>query len=356
MAARKQGRTFTQVDEPGIKCSLTGAQSALPLDWNGLKKAIHDNQNIILRDHERLGALATIKRFAGERFAAIPGIDETSFPDTATIAGGTRGDDEENDRPLYLAVLHIDGDRIGQRLSEMQTAEEHREFSRRLAVFAEINVPDIIQKQVANPPKSQRGTGALIYAGGDDVLALLPLWAALPCADAIRKAFKDQTGGKMSAGIAITPHKLPLDGALDEARLAEKRAKNEYGREAVVVRQNTGQIREAGAKWEIAQLMQDLQLYFGEGLLSGKLGYDMLEVAHVLGGKGSLLPPEAISYEVWRLLKRRTAERLDDATKGKIADLARGFDRFGNSAMAGWETLANWVILARFLAKGAAGA
>lgn len=354
MAARKQGRTFTQVYEPGIKCTLTGAQSALPLDWKRLKKAIHDNQDIILRVNEQLGALATIKRFAGKRFAAVPGIDETNFPDTTTIAGGTREDDDENDRPLYLAVLHMDGDRMGKRLSDMQTAEEHREFSRQLAAFAETSVPSIIQEQVKKPPKNQRGTGALVYAGGDDVLALLPLWAALPCSDAIRKAFEDQTGSTMSAGIAITPHKLPLDGALDEARSAEKQAKNHYKRNAIVVRQNTGQIREAGANWDIAQLMQDIQFCFEEGYLSGKLGYDLLTVSRELA-VGSTVPSLAIYHEALRLLKHRTAEGLDGDTKNKIADLARDFKRLGNSEIVSWQSLANWVILARFLAKGAAG-
>ncbi|KAB2903551.1 MAG: type III-B CRISPR-associated protein Cas10/Cmr2 [Anaerolineae bacterium] len=353
MAARKQGRTFTQVYEPGIKCTITGAQSALPLDWKRLKKAIHDNQDIILRDSEQLGALATIKRFAGKRFAAVPGIDETSFPDTTTIAGGTREDDEENDRPLYLAVLHMDGDRMGKWLSDMQTTEEHREFSRQLAEFAEITVPHIIQEQVKKPPKNQRGTGALVYAGGDDVLALLPLWAALRCSDAIRRAFEDQIDGTMSAGIAITPHKLPLDGALEEARTAaEKRAKKHYGRNAICIRQNTGQIREAGANWDIAQLMLDIQFCFEEDYLSGKLGYDLLTVSHELAIE-STVPSLAISHEALRLLKRRTKEGLDGDIKNKIADLARDFDRLGNSEIVGWQSLANWVILARFLAKGA---
>lgn len=354
MAARKQGRTFTQVYEPGIKCTLTGAQSALPLDWKRLKKAIHDNQDIILRDNERLGALATIKRFAGKQFAAVSDIGETSFPDTTTIAGGTREDDQEDDRPLYLAVLHMDGDRMGKRLSDMQTAEKHREFSRQLAAFAEITVPHIIQEQVKKPPKNQRGTGDLVYAGGDDVLALLPLWAALPCADAIRQAFEAEIGGTMSAGIAITPHKLPLDGALDEARLAEKHAKNRHKRNAVVVRQNTGQIREAGANWDIARLIQDIQICFEEDYLSGKLGYDLLTVSHELAIE-STVPSLAISHEALRLLKRRTTEGLDDDIKNKIADLARDFDQLGNSEIVGWQSLANWVILARFLAKGAAG-
>jgi CRISPR-associated protein Cmr2 len=224
MAVRKLARYFPQVNEPDVKCTLTGAQSALPLDWKRLKQAIHDDQDIVLRDNERLGALATIKRFAGKRFASVPGIDETDFPDTTQIAGGVRGDDDAEG--LYFAVLNMDGDQMGKRLSNMRTLDEHREFSRQLARFAEQEVPRIIQEQTTNPPQGQSGTGALVYAGGDDVLALLPLWATIPCADAIRKRFEEYfEDGKMSAGVAITPHKLPLDSALDEARLAEKRAK-----------------------------------------------------------------------------------------------------------------------------------
>lgn len=341
MAARKQGRTFPQVIEPGDKCTLTGAQSALPLNWKTLQQKMEPSSRGILRDNERLGALATIKRFAG--FAGVEGIDETHFPDTTSIAGGTREDD---DRPLYLAVLHMDGDRMGRRLSQLQTADDHRAFSSQLAEFAETTVPEIIHKQ--------RGKGKLVYAGGDDVLALLPLQVVLPCADAIRRAFEEQVGGKMSAGISLTPHKLPLDGALNEARLAENRAKNHYGRNAVCIRQNTGQIREAGANWEVADLITEVQVYFEEDQLSGKLGYDMLDVAHDLSGEKSRVPPEAISYEVLRLLKRRTADRLDMDSKKQIINLADGFDQLGNSPRVGWQSLAHWVILARFLAKGAA--
>jgi hypothetical protein len=119
------------------------------------------------------------------------------------------------------------------------------------------------------------------------------------------------------------------------------------------VRQNTGQIREAGANWDIVQLMQDIQFCFEEDYLSDKLGYDLLGLAHDLAIE-SVVPSEAIEQEALRLVKRRTAKDLDDDTKRHIANLAKNFDQFGNSAGVGWESLANWVILARFLAKGAA--
>ncbi len=56
MSARKQARHFPQVNEPGKKCTLTGAQSALSLDWDALKKAINDVNDIELRPNERLGS------------------------------------------------------------------------------------------------------------------------------------------------------------------------------------------------------------------------------------------------------------------------------------------------------------
>ena len=132
--------------------------------------------------------------------------------------------------------------------------------------------------------------GRLIYAGGDDVLAMLPADQALDCAEALRVAFRgdpsplhirpegqrdafqqaeipasislanpagpecpgfmvedrrcDQLGTPIpfivhgpqtdvSVGIAIAHFKQPLQQVVREAQAAEKRAKKEHGRSAV---------------------------------------------------------------------------------------------------------------------------
>lgn len=361
MAARKQARTFPQVWEPGDKCTLTGAQSALPLDWHRLR-SYRDISEIVLRPNERLGALGTIKRFLQYAAQDDSFFEEVQrFPDITNIAGGERGDG----KPHYFAILHMDGDRMGKLLSQMKTIEDHQNISRKLAYFAEQSVPSIITKHI-QPSAGQLGTGRLVYAGGDDVLALLPLWAVIPCADEIRSTYEIQIGGTMSAGVAITPHQLPFGGALDEARTAEHRAKDVYRRNAIVIRQNTGQIREAGAQWGVIRLIEDLQVCFQEDYLSGKLGYDILQLAHDLdlseqnlSNQVSHRPPEiAIAAEAGRLLKRRTQEGLPDETKESIATLAEDFRNHTDPSQGqaiSWESLANWIILARFLAKGVAG-
>jgi CRISPR-associated protein Cmr2 len=214
-----------------------------------------------------------------------------------------------------------------------------------LSTFAEDTVPAIVRKF---------DRAALVYAGGDDVLVLSPLQSALNLADAIRLAFEEATLqlGKqlfMSAGIAAAPANLPFDTALQDARDAEKTAKNTYNRDAVVVREShrSGQIREAGAKWDHMDSITLLQVWFAEDVLSGKLGYDLLTEANWLAGDDLAAARKA---ELGRLLKRRTAEGVQPKDKDAIADLGEPLAAIGEAH--GWEAMANWVIVAHFLGKG----
>jgi len=354
MAQRKYARTFYPVDEPGIKCTLTGAQAALDLDWKRLRKALHDSRKILLRDNERLGSLALIKRLVG-RTKVAPKIQVYS---TTHIAKDDPNADEETtpdkDVAGYLAVLHMDGDRMGVHLSQLKDTEEHQRFSGKLAEFAGTKVASVIKEYGGQ-------TGQLVYSGGDDVLALLPLKHALRCAYQLRKAFKDLTGCEASAGIAVTPANLPLDRALELARDAEKMAKETYGRNAMVVVEahGTGQMRSAGGKWDIIDFILQLQGMFGKRTISGKLGYDLQMLDHDL--YGDLRP--AREAEIRRLIKRRTAENATPKQVKEIQTLADSMIRLVEDVVIEkgeqpyhpvptWSDMANWVILARFLAQG----
>lgn len=370
--ARKQARHFPQVNEPDEKCTLTGAQAALPKAlWDALRRSPvlkrYDvprpdggTDNIVLRTNEQLGALAAIKRFAvlagvDLGVAISPDFDAVDgFPSTDAVAGWFSN--EKPDRPLYLAVLHMDGDRMGKLLSAQHKRETHREISERLTSFAQ-QVYGIVSKY-DNPTT---GRSALVYAGGDDVLALLPLESALQCADEIQKAFDrvmdpfasrdtkgEKTNGTMSAGIAITAAHLPLDHGLEEARLAEKRAKEAYGRAAVVVRDTrSSAIREMGAPWktEIVPLVNALQKGIKAEWLSGKFGYDLLEAARAMDGVEALR--DAWVAEMERLLKRHS-EKAKDESRNALAERLRKWVN-GQNALT---DLAHWVILVRFLVKG----
>lgn len=349
MAARRMSREFAAVFEEGTKCTLTGAQSALPLNWDTLQGSVGE---IILRRNEALGALATIKRFAQWAKCDLGNEDFENFPSTDDIAGLS---DEQRRKAAgkkitgYLAVLHMDGDHMGQNLSNLNTADDHRELSRKLSEFAETHVPAIIQKY----PRA-----VLVYAGGDDVLALLPLQFALPCAEEIRTAFKTHTGLTMSAGIALTPSNLPLDAALDAARTAEHRAKEKHGRNAVAIMEvhRSGQIREAGGPWQtknsvsLVGTISALQTAFSRehNDLSAKIAYDMLDIDYALCTPE--IEGEARKNELRRLLHRRTAEGKD--SKQVVAALLEPLCALGEDGKIGWKSLAHWAMLARFLAQG----
>jgi CRISPR-associated protein Cmr2 len=202
-----------------------------------------------------------------------------------------------------------------------------------------------------------------VYAGGDDVLALLSLKHVLACADEIRQSFyhtmqgfvfKDKDGNTksptMSAGIAITPADFPLDRAIELARKAEKSAKENYGRDAVVFTEahGSGQLRSAGAKWdEVIVLMDNTIDLFQRDALSGKIAYELLDINHDMGGQHLKQAREA---ELKRLLGRRIGEKASKEDKHNIQNgFATQIATFAESHS--WADVANWLILARFLAS-----
>jgi CRISPR-associated protein Cmr2 len=129
----------------------------------------------------------------------------------------------------YYAILHADGDGMGAVIDAQAQAgpERHRELSRALDEFA-ANARAIVAQH----------HGALIYSGGDDVLAFVPLHTLLVCAQELAREFRQQLepfknakgdSSTLSVGIAVVHHLLPLSDALDLARDAEKSAKQVQG-------------------------------------------------------------------------------------------------------------------------------
>jgi CRISPR-associated protein Cmr2 len=135
----------------------------------------------------------------------------------------------------YYAILHADGDGMGAVIDAQAQAgpERHRELSRALDEFA-ANARAIVAQH----------HGALIYSGGDDVLAFVPLHTLLVCAQELAREFRQQLepfknakgdSSTLSVGIAVVHHLLPLSDALDLARDAEKSAKQVDGKNALAI-------------------------------------------------------------------------------------------------------------------------
>jgi CRISPR-associated protein Cmr2 len=354
MASRKQSRTFVQLDDADRpKCPITGEGAVLDLDWRQLNTQFSESiiSEYSTGRYEAMGAMALFKRFASHaKLDYLPkGINK--IPDTDTISGYRDDDQRSRDAENYFAVLHMDGDKMGERVKEIKDSEAHRAFSQKLLSFATEHVQPIVESY---------DRAVLVYAGGDDVLALLPLESALDCAKELRSKFGEVVGGTASAGIAIGHYKYPLDRVLNASRAAEKVAKDIYGRDAITITETTsgGQTRKTGGKWRqddyyqpLLETMSQVQKAFtkkekgGDGLLSGSLAYDMRDIEIALGGDDMR---DARKEEFHRLLKRRT---LDTSQASRVQELGEHLIQLAEETTMGWGGLSNWLILARFLSQ-----
>lgn len=190
----------------------------------------------------------------------------------------------------YAAILVGDGDHMGTTIDEITTENGHRLFGKYLSQFAS-QVGELIESK----------GGSLIYSGGDDVMAYLPLHTLLECVQAVRSCFAESMDKALeaigvaptnlptfSAGVAIVHHSAPLGGALAIARSAERMAKSEGGRNALAIIQNKrgGAPRSIYGKWnEIGSELSDLQALFARKALPGTLAYQLIEIGKLCGFK-----------------------------------------------------------------------
>jgi len=203
--------------------------------------------------------------------------------------------------PSHYSVIMVgDGDHMGKMIDAITSMEIHKTFSRKLSEFAR-EVEPIIRE----------AGGSLIYAGGDDVMAYLPLHQAISCADAIRKKFHDVMKAlhdkekldcevpTFSAGLAIVHHSCPLDQALDLARKAEKLAKTKGQRNALALIQSkrSGSELKICGKWDadgylpgIAERIASTVAMYNEdnAVLPSRLGYELRRVLVETGGNGEM--------------------------------------------------------------------
>jgi CRISPR-associated protein Cmr2 len=121
--------------------------------------------------------------------------------------------------PVYYAIVVMDGDSMGEKISKAFEESKIEDITKRLSQFSKI-AKKIVEKNF----------GMLIYSGGDDLLALFPLKTALEGYKEIVEKFKEymkDTGYNFtaSAGLVISHYKIPLSYVLQEARSAESKAK-----------------------------------------------------------------------------------------------------------------------------------
>jgi len=276
----------------------------------------------------------------------------------------------------YYAILTMDGDAMGEHVSACRSPEELAELSRRLAAFA----------QQATQIVDRRYAGRVVYAGGDDLLALLPLpdpelavrdAEGQPAEGAVRpdailaacdleRAFTAQFAGwpeealprrrdgrtvpfGISAGLAIVHHRYPLGAALGAAHRAEKAAKTVAGKAALAVHVlvRSGEPTEACAHWQgLREAYGQARNLFARGALSPRLAHNLAEAAPAFCAPG---PEEAFAAEVRRVAQRqRNRSKLSPEQAGEFARHLTGW-----AASAGLTPpmLAAWLLVASFCTR-----
>ncbi|MFZ1501289.1 MAG: type III-B CRISPR-associated protein Cas10/Cmr2 [Giesbergeria sp.] len=229
----------------------------------------------------------------------------------------------------------------------------------------------------------QEHLGRLIYAGGDDVFAMLPVADLLPAMQRLRHAYSGHDpahpggverngltlhqgfsllngrllrmmGSKATAscGAVIAHHQAPLAAVRRELHAAEQRAKNEGGRDAfsiTIIKRSGGALR-LTAKWgEPVALLNDLRNFLAHPDVSRRAAYHTLEWLDAQ----TLPAPEGDGAMLQSLLAYQFDRQADGHTKAQAAPLARRLTQLTlEQPLQGriaW--LRNFISVAEFLAR-----
>ncbi|AUW94340.1 type III-B CRISPR-associated protein Cas10/Cmr2 [Sulfobacillus thermotolerans] len=207
----------------------------------------------------------------------------------------------------YYAVLLMDGDHLGSLLQSQGGAR----VSEALAQFTH-EVPPIIKA----------ASGTLVYAGGDDVLALLPRENVLQAAFSLRQSYQKamhQLGGTIS-GTALFAHMhAPLTTLIPTAhKILDQTAKDGNGRDSLALAiWNSGGLDVSWvSKWDplIADMpLQRLSQYLGD-TVSSQFLFKVQELERRLGN--------ALPLEDWvPLLMSELRKSFDDEGVPSLAAL-----------------------------------
>ena len=273
----------------------------------------------------------------------------------------------------YYALLKIDGDNIGKFLSgenlpqinkilhskyyqEIKefikdnflignniyirrplTPSYHLSLSKAMKFFALYKAPDIIKKC----------NGKLIYSGGDDIFAILPVKTALEAASQINETFSKKfyitedryifglSGCTISGGIVFAHYKYPLSETIEQLNSAEKKAKEKFNRTGAFILKyidHGGRVSIGGTKWCIENDLLEFVSKFirkdkVKAYFSRQFFYRLSETLNIF--------PEATYYNQVKLLLTRhfvIQENLNKIEREKLKkkEIEETFDFFKN--------------------------
>lgn len=326
-----------------------------------------------------------------------------------TLAQAHSPEQQSNFRlETYYGLLLMDGDRMGALLSEGGRVTFRESFhptirkqfdqlaksnemlkrygdtvrppspGRHMAISSALNdfalhvVPHIVQREYL---------GRLIYGGGDDVFAILPVADLLFAAARLRDAWwgenrfhkrkmqdtqrnRLQLGngyalldGKLlrmmgkcataSAGLVVAHHQAPFGAVLRELHAAEQRAKHEGGRNAfsLTLIKRSGGALYLTAQWHRIDLLLEAIEYFAAPETSRRAAY------HSLHWLTDLPEPSNAPEMVASLLAYQLARQSGGDTAKRAPDLARKLTEAAREENPSKAWLSNFLSVAEFLAR-----
>lgn len=360
--------------------------------------------------------LADAKRLAGLLEAAREMDDEREAERLAALVTGSLGSWKAEGRvkpEAYYALLLMDGDRMGAWLSGETASGEGVSYrqsfhpdiragfdrqaqgnpliqdygrqvralspNRHLAISGALN--DFALTLVRHVVEVEH-LGRVIYAGGDDVLAMLPVADLLPAMQRLRWAYSGEdpthTSGDReglvltkgfalldkrlfrlmgekataSCGAVIAHHQTPLGAVLRELHAAEQRAKTLGGRDAfsLTLMKRSGGRREFTAKWgEPLKVLDRLRCFLGADGVSRRAVYNSLAWLKDLPdpqGDGAMLE-RMLAYQLMRQTENKAL--LDHQDVPGLARRLSALTLAESKNRLDW--LANVLAVGEFLAR-----
>ncbi|MCC7101117.1 MAG: type III-B CRISPR-associated protein Cas10/Cmr2 [Rubrivivax sp.] len=376
----------------------------------------------LMRSHGRnAAALDLARRLPAMLDAADEAQDEAAARELKSLVCQTLGRDAGR-LETYYGLLLMDGDRMGAWLAggddyaisyrdsfhpavrEGFDAQARREPllqkygqqpravspNRHLSISAALNDFSLV---VAPHVVEYEHLGRLIYAGGDDVMAMLPVADLLPALQRLRVAYAGHDpaheagdfkrdglvlqqgfallnrGGQRrlmrmmgarataSAGAVVAHHQAPLGTVLRELRAAEARAKKAGGRDAFslcIVKRSGGALT-VTAKWgEPVALLGELRAFLAADGVSRRAVYNSLEWIKDLPDNDPDMLAALLAYQLQRQVSGNDEARYQATQLARrLTDLSFD-DRLRPRPAPGehrLEWLAHFMSAAEFLAR-----
>lgn len=252
----------------------------------------------------------------------------------------------------YLAILVADGDHMGKVLSTIESSEEHRKFSSSLSKYAS-KARNIVEGK----------NGCMVFSGGDDILAFLPVDKCLDAArdlhDEFAKLQFSDEGKKefhltLSVGIAIAHCMEPLEDILMFGKAAERDAKNpdrnglavhlhtRSGGDPILLREQWKDKDENGLDERLKSWAKMHRI----NEVPDKAAYDLRQLAEEYSNWLSI-SHDLLDRDARRLLRRKRVERgnrgISDSNLDKLMEDVKSHDDLIHRA--------NELILARSIAE-----